>query len=274
VYLMDNTFLGVRKFKRKGFIEGMETTADDGHGEAGIKFPSFHLPQNLQLDVEKFFELKPCPSVLHGEGVLGKMHIDEGICEGHEPVLMQYIHTDGIGYTGFEVGQQTRHHRPHGFGVEPVPFHGLGGVVVGFETLRHLRRHLAHRRQLRMNEVVDMLKTGRFAEEQVLDATLQFDILDTLKPHQFALVCTVEEGGAESLGFTDTDCVPFGHLTDNLHVRILVFQFGYLVKATAIDVFVRVLTHEIKRGVDPELFTKNVGTFGTDILTIRNISIC
>ena len=154
-----------------------------------------------------------------------------------------------------------------------MPFHGLGGVVIGFETLSHLRRHLIPWCQVRMDEVVDMLEARGFAEEQVLDATLQFDILDTLKPHQLALMRAVEEGGTEPLGFADADGVPFGHLTDDLHVGIFVFQFGYLIKATAVDVFVRVLAHEIERGVDPELFTKNVGTFGTDILTIRNISM-
>ena len=124
-----------------------------------------------------------------------------------------------------------------------------------------------------MDEVKDMLEARGLAEKQVLDAALQFDEFNALKPHQFALVRTVEEGGAESLGFADTDGVPFCYLTDDLHVGILVLQFGYLVKATSVDVFVRVLAHEIERGVDPELFTKNVGTFGTDILTIRNISM-
>ena len=123
-----------------------------------------------------------------------------------------------------------------------------------------------------MHEVIDMIEAGRFTEEQVLDSSLEFDILYAAEPYQFALVRTVEECRTESLRFAYTDRVPFGDLSDDLNVRVLVIQFGYLVETTAVDIFVRILTNEIERSIDTELFTKNVGTFGTDILTIAYIT--
>ena len=71
----------------------------------------------------------------------------------------------------------------------------------------------------------------------------------------------------------DTDCVPFSHYADDLNIRVLVFYLGYAVEAASVDLLVRVLPHDVQRGINLQLFTKNVGTFGTDILTIRYISL-
>ena len=154
-----------------------------------------------------------------------------------------------------------------------MPLHGLGGVVVGFETLRHLRRHFIPGGELGVHKIEDMIEAGGFAEEQILDVSLQFDILDTLEPDEFALVGTIEEGSTESLRFADTDSVPFSHFTDDLHVGIFIVQFGDAVKATAVDILIGILPYHIERGVNAKLFTKNVGTLSTDILTIGYISI-
>ena len=124
-----------------------------------------------------------------------------------------------------------------------------------------------------MDEVIGMIESAGFAEEQVLDVALQFDVLHALKPDQFALVGAVKEGGTEPLGAPDTDRMPFGDLTDDLDVRILVIQFGDTVEAAAVDVLIRELAQHIQRRTDVELSTKNVGTFGTDILAISYISL-
>ena len=124
-----------------------------------------------------------------------------------------------------------------------------------------------------MNEVIEVVEAAGFAEEQVLDALGEFDILRALEPYQLALVGTIEEGRREALRLTDTDRMPFGHFTDNLDVSVLVVEFCDTVELTAVDIFVGVRPQQIHRGLHPEFFTKNVGTFGTDILTIRYISL-
>ena len=53
-----------------------------------------------------------------------------------------------------------------------MPFHGLRRVVVRLQALRHLRSHLTHRCQFRMNEVIDMIKAGRLSKEQIGHITL------------------------------------------------------------------------------------------------------
>ena len=151
--------------------------------------------------------------------------------------------------------------------------HGLGGVVIGFETLRHLRRHLGHRRQFGMHEVIDVLKTARFTEKEVFHTSLQLDVLHAPEPDQLTLMGTVKEGSTEPLRLTDTDSVPFGHFADDLHIGIFVVKFGNAVETTPVDILIGILTNEIEGGIDPELFTKNVGTLSTDILTIRYISM-
>ena len=124
-----------------------------------------------------------------------------------------------------------------------------------------------------MNEVIEVVEAAGFAEEEVLDALGEFDILRALEPYQLALMRTVEEGRREALRLTDTDRVPFRHFADDLDVGVLVVEFGNAVELTAVDIFVGISPQQIHRGLYPEFFTKNVGTFGTDILTIRYISL-
>ena len=83
----------------------------------------------------------------------------------------------------------------------------------------------------------------------------------------------VEEGRREALRLADTDRVPFRDLSDDLDVGVFVVEFGDAVELTAVDIFVGIGPQQIHRGLHPEFFTKNVGTFGTDILTIRYISL-
>ena len=71
----------------------------------------------------------------------------------------------------------------------------------------------------------------------------------------------------------DTDRVPFGHLSDDLHVGIFVVQFRDMIEPAAVDILIGIYMQHIERGVHLELFTKNVGTFGTDILAISYISV-
>ena len=139
--------------------------------------------------------------------------------------------------------------------------------------MRHPRRHFFHRRQIRMNEVIHMLEPAGFAEEQVFDAALQFDIFDPLEPYQLALVGAIEERSAETLRFADTDGMPFGYFTDDLDVGVFILQFGNAIETAAVDILIRKDMQHIERSIHIELFTKNVGTFGTDILTIGYISI-
>ena len=63
-----------------------------------------------------------------------------------------------------------------------MPLHRLGGVVVRLEALRHLRRDLGPGRQVRMNEVIEVVEAAGFAEEEVLDVLGEFDILGSLEP--------------------------------------------------------------------------------------------
>ena len=57
------------------------------------------------------------------------------------------------------------------------------------------------------------------------------------------------------------------------YIGIFVIEFGNTVETTPVDILIGILTNEIEGGIDPELFTKNVGTLSTDILTIRYISM-
>ena len=124
-----------------------------------------------------------------------------------------------------------------------------------------------------MNEVIEVVEAAGFAEEEVLDALGKFDILGTLEPYQLTLMRAVEEGCREALRLTDTDSVPLRDLTDDLDIGVLIVEFGDAVELAAVDIFVGIGPQQIHRGLHPEFFTKNVGTFGTDILTIRYISL-
>ena len=91
-----------------------------------------------------------------------------------------------------------------------------------------------------MNEVIEVVEAAGFAEEEVLDALGEFDILGALEPYQLALMGAVEEGRREALRLTDSDRVPFRHFADDLDVGVLVVEFGDTVELTAVDIFVGV----------------------------------
>ena len=97
-----------------------------------------------------------------------------------------------------------------------------------------------------------MLESAGFAEKQIGHVALQLDVLDALKPYQFALMGSIIEGRAESLRLTDTDSVPFGHGTDDLDVGVLVVKFGNLVESASVDVFVRHLAQHVHRCADAQ----------------------
>ena len=124
-----------------------------------------------------------------------------------------------------------------------------------------------------MYEIKGVVEARRFAEEEVTDALREFDVLYPFEPNEFALVRSVIERSTEPHGFSDTNSVPFGHLADNLYVRVFVVQFGNTVETAAVDILVRVLAYHIQCRIDTEFFTKNVGTLGTDILAIGYISM-
>ena len=124
-----------------------------------------------------------------------------------------------------------------------------------------------------MNKIVYMLESAGFAEEQVLHAALQLDVLHAFEPHQLTLMRPIEERRAQPLCLTDTYRVPFGDLTDDLHVRIFIVQFGDLVDSASVDILIGILPNQVERRMYAQLFTKNVGTLRTDILTICYISM-
>ena len=61
--------------------------------------------------------------------------------------------------------------------------------------------------------------------------------------------------------------MPLGDVTDDLHIRVFVFNLVDEIEAASINVLVWELIQHIERGFYPELFTKNVGTFCADTLT-------
>ena len=118
-----------------------------------------------------------------------------------------------------------------------------------------------------------MLEPAGFAEKQVLHPAHELDIFGSLEPHQLALVRAVEEGGGEPLRLADADGVPLGDLPDNLYVGVLVVQLRDAVESAPVDVLVRITAQQVHRCAYAQLTTKNVGTLGTDILTIGYISL-
>ena len=100
-----------------------------------------------------------------------------------------------------------------------------------------------------MHEIIDMVESTRFTEEQVLHAALQLDVLHPFEPHQLTLVRAIVEGGTESLCLSDTDRVPFGDLTDDLHIGIFIVQFGDAIEPAAVDILIGILTNQVKRGI-------------------------
>ena len=104
VYLVNDAFLRVGEVERQGFVKGMKTVPDQRHGEARVLLAPLHLAKDLELDIKELFELKSRPCVLHGEGVFRKMHVDQRVCETHEPVLLQDVCADRVRYTHLQVG--------------------------------------------------------------------------------------------------------------------------------------------------------------------------
>ena len=174
----------------------MERLAHNRHREADVLFAAFHLPEDLQLDIEEFFELESFARLLHGRGILRKMDIAERFAQAHEVVALHQIHAERIYHALLlEFGYKVRDNGAEGLGVEPSAFHRFGGVVVRFEPLHEFGLYLTHRRELGVNEVVLMIESRWFAKQQILHVALQFDILHTLEPDQFDGMSSVGESG-------------------------------------------------------------------------------
>ena len=86
-----------------------------------------------------------------------------------------------------------------------------------------------------------MIEARRLAKKQILHIAFQFDILHTLKPDQLNRVSPVSECGRETLSIANTDSVPLGDMTDDLHIGVIVLYLVDIVEAAAIDILVRKL---------------------------------
>ena len=174
----------------------MKRLAHYRHHKTTILLTAFHLPEDLQLNIEEFFELEPFARFLHSRRILWEMDIAERFAQAHEVVALHHIHAERIHHTLLlEFGYEVRNDGAEGFRVEPCALHRFGGVVVRFEPLHEFRLHLTHRCEFGVNEVVLMIEARRFAKKQILHIALQFDILHTLEPNEFDGMPPVGESG-------------------------------------------------------------------------------
>ena len=109
-------------------------------------------------------------------------------------------------------------------------------------------------------------------KKQILYIALQLNILHPLEPHQFNSMSPIGKSGRQTLRITNTYGMPFCDMPDNLDVGLLIFYLMDKIEATAINILVRELIQHIQRRLHAQLFTKNVGTFRADTLTVFYIS--
>ena len=123
-----------------------------------------------------------------------------------------------------------------------------------------------------MHEIVLMIEARWFAKKQILYIALQFHELHTLKPHQFYRMSPISKSRRKTLRWTYTNSVPLSNMTNNLHVCVIILNLVDIIETTAVNILIRKLIQHIERGLYTELFTKNVGTFRADTLTVFDIS--
>ena len=251
----------------------MKRLPNNRHSEANVLLAAFHLPQNLHLDIEELLELKPLARLLHSRCILGEMDIAERFAQAHEAVALHNIHAERVHHALLlEFGNEVRDNSAKGLGVKSRTLHSLGGVVVRFESLHELGLHLRHRRELGVDEIVLVIEARRFAKKQILHIALQFDILDTLEPDELNGMSSVCERSREALGSPYANSMPLGDMTDNLHIGVIIINLVDKIEATAVDILIRKLVQHIEGRFHTQLFTKNVGTFRADTLTVFYIS--
>ena len=62
-------------------------------------------------------------------------------------------------------------------------------------------------------------------------------------------MATIGKSGRKTLCIAYTNSMPFGDVTDNLYVGILVLNLVDIIKMAAVDIFVRKLIQHIERGL-------------------------
>ena len=74
----------------------MERLAHNRHTETYVLLTTFHLPENLHLDIKQLLELQPLARLLHRKRILRKMDTAECFTQTHQMVTLHNIHTDSI----------------------------------------------------------------------------------------------------------------------------------------------------------------------------------
>ena len=140
-------------------IEGMECPPYNRHGETDVLFASFHLPQDLHLNIKEFFELESFACPLHARRVLREMYSGNSFAKPHEMIALDDIHSERIHQSltlkfWYELGYDGA----HCLGIKPRTLHALGSIIVWFKPLCHLGLHLTHRRKFGMHKIVLLVK--------------------------------------------------------------------------------------------------------------------
>ena len=72
-----------------------------GHGVTGFLLAAFHLPQEVELDIEELLELQSLACRLHVAGVGREMYVEQCIRQVHQVVTLEHIAAEGILHTLF-----------------------------------------------------------------------------------------------------------------------------------------------------------------------------
>lgn len=235
----------------------------------------FGLFENLELDVEKFFELESLASFLHRCLVLREMNVDEGRGEVHQVHLLAESKGECVGYTFPEIGHETLYDSAHRLAVERCGLHLFGRVVVRLEPFAGKQLLLARESfQLGVNDVVGVVEARGFAEENIGDFLLEFEVLDTLKPYQLdGVIIAVGKLRGHALHLARTYGMILRYAADNLHVSVLVGNVTDIVESASVDILVRKDVQQVESCTDVQLLPENFGSAGTDSLAIVDIFI-
>ena len=88
LYLTKNSFLRISQRERERVILLMKRFPNNRHTKTFILFTTFHLSQNLQLNIKEFFKLQPFTCLLHGNIIFRKMNICQCLAEWHKVLLL------------------------------------------------------------------------------------------------------------------------------------------------------------------------------------------
>ena len=218
------------------------------------------IAQNVELHIEKLFELQPQACPLHLFSIMGIVNEAHGFIARAEVQRFRDIRGQRLRYWRWNLIEQRLHDSLHATTLQPTVLHLLGGHVIRLHT--HFREHqLIGLVDVGMRELEATAIDGGTSENDVFDTHLitVVDVFRGIEPNQIHHAMSVGKMGYDALlACAHSKLLECQDMSFDLHKRHIAPQLVDGVDTTSVDVFVGIVFQQVAPRVDIDFFVEDV----------------